>query len=219
MFFYGFRYYDPVTGRWPNRDPAEEQGGLNLYGFVGNDGINRWDYLGLSQALSWSLFAHWLGGSGTPVKLSWSDFDNMGSAKSTMKNLWVYTNLSTLKNLCKNAPDGRSHVSGPVGSKATFAFQNNATPFISAWSADAVNHDSGITIDHDCEKKECSLEFGLDLEAYDDADFNPGDSFGPGGLIQDDWLIWVRDDVPGVGADFRIYALDYMKTSQTVGYQ
>ena len=21
MFFYGFRYYDPVTGRWPSRDP------------------------------------------------------------------------------------------------------------------------------------------------------------------------------------------------------
>jgi RHS repeat-associated protein len=21
MFYYGFRYYDPVTGRWPNRDP------------------------------------------------------------------------------------------------------------------------------------------------------------------------------------------------------
>jgi hypothetical protein len=33
-------------GRWINRDPIEERGGNNLYGFVGNDGINRWDYLG-----------------------------------------------------------------------------------------------------------------------------------------------------------------------------
>jgi len=45
--YYGFRYYDPETGRWPNRDPIEEEGGLNLYGFVGNDGVNFIDFLGL----------------------------------------------------------------------------------------------------------------------------------------------------------------------------
>ena len=48
-YYYGFRYYDPVTGRWASRDPIEEEGGLNLYGFVGNDGVNAWDYLGLSS--------------------------------------------------------------------------------------------------------------------------------------------------------------------------
>ncbi|MCH8541890.1 MAG: RHS repeat-associated core domain-containing protein [Opitutales bacterium] len=47
--YYGFRYYDPETGRWPNRDPIEEEGGLNLYGFVGNDGVNAWDVLGLQR--------------------------------------------------------------------------------------------------------------------------------------------------------------------------
>ena len=46
--YYGYRYYDPVTGRWPSRDPIEERGGVNLYGFVGNDGLNRNDYLGLA---------------------------------------------------------------------------------------------------------------------------------------------------------------------------
>ena len=45
--YYGYRYYDPVTGRWPSRDPIGERGGVNLYGFVGNDVVNRWDYLGL----------------------------------------------------------------------------------------------------------------------------------------------------------------------------
>ena len=47
MAYYGYRYYDPKTGRWPSRDPIEEEGGLNLYGFVGNDGVNWWDRLGL----------------------------------------------------------------------------------------------------------------------------------------------------------------------------
>ena len=45
--FYQYRYYDPVTGRWPSRDPIEEEGGMNLYGFVSNNSISRNDYLGL----------------------------------------------------------------------------------------------------------------------------------------------------------------------------
>ena len=44
---YGYRYYDAVTGRWPSRDPIGERGGINLYGFVGNDGVNWADILGL----------------------------------------------------------------------------------------------------------------------------------------------------------------------------
>jgi len=47
LLYYGFRYYDPSTGRWLNRDPIAEQGGVNLYGFVGNDGVNSWDLLGM----------------------------------------------------------------------------------------------------------------------------------------------------------------------------
>jgi RHS repeat-associated protein len=44
--YYAYRYYDPLTGRWPSRDPIEEEGGINLYGFVGNDGIGEIDVLG-----------------------------------------------------------------------------------------------------------------------------------------------------------------------------
>jgi RHS repeat-associated protein len=46
LYYYGYRYYDPQTGKWPSRDPIEEEGGVNLYGFVGNDGVNWWDLLG-----------------------------------------------------------------------------------------------------------------------------------------------------------------------------
>jgi RHS repeat-associated protein len=51
FYYYGYRYYDPVTGRWPSRDPIEEWGGLNLYGFGVNSGINNIDYLGLQVPL------------------------------------------------------------------------------------------------------------------------------------------------------------------------
>jgi RHS repeat-associated protein len=43
------RYYSPQFGRWTKRDPIEEQGGWNLYGMVGNDPVDRWDFLGLSE--------------------------------------------------------------------------------------------------------------------------------------------------------------------------
>ncbi|MBK1884771.1 RHS repeat-associated core domain-containing protein, partial [Luteolibacter pohnpeiensis] len=44
---YGYRYYLTELGRWPSRDPIGEQGGLNLYRFVGNDVLNNRDLLGL----------------------------------------------------------------------------------------------------------------------------------------------------------------------------
>lgn len=40
-------YYNPTTGRWLSRDPIAEQGGLNLYGFVLNNGVNNIDPVGL----------------------------------------------------------------------------------------------------------------------------------------------------------------------------
>ena len=48
VHYYGYRYYKPDLGRWINRDPIEEEGGLNLYAIVDNNGQNMSDYLGLS---------------------------------------------------------------------------------------------------------------------------------------------------------------------------
>lgn len=45
--YYGYRYYDANVVRWPSRDLIEERGGMNLYGFVGNFGVNLTDVLGL----------------------------------------------------------------------------------------------------------------------------------------------------------------------------
>src|SRR5688572_18922637 len=40
-------FYNPNTGRWLNRDPIAEAGGLNLNGFVQNNPLNTIDPLGL----------------------------------------------------------------------------------------------------------------------------------------------------------------------------
>lgn len=46
LIYYNCRNYEPVSGRWINMDPIQEQGGIYLYGFVANDGVNKWDVLG-----------------------------------------------------------------------------------------------------------------------------------------------------------------------------
>src|SRR5438105_1139205 len=40
-------HYDPRIGRFLSRDPIGETGGFNLYGYCGNDPVNRNDPLGL----------------------------------------------------------------------------------------------------------------------------------------------------------------------------
>lgn len=50
LYYYGYRYYDPVTGRWPSRDPLGERAGDNLYEMVLNNPIHFVDVLGLRVA-------------------------------------------------------------------------------------------------------------------------------------------------------------------------
>ena len=47
LYDYIKRPYSPKLQRFISRDPIGERGGLNLYGFCGNDPINKWDYLGM----------------------------------------------------------------------------------------------------------------------------------------------------------------------------
>jgi RHS repeat-associated protein len=47
LLYYGYRFYSPELGRWTNRDPIEEDGGENLYGFAGNTPTDNIDRTGL----------------------------------------------------------------------------------------------------------------------------------------------------------------------------
>jgi len=48
--YYGYRYYNTGLGRWVNRDPIGENGGMNLYGMVGSNPVSGIDSLGLYEA-------------------------------------------------------------------------------------------------------------------------------------------------------------------------
>jgi RHS repeat-associated protein len=67
LIYYGYRYYSPQTGRWVNRDPLEEDGGVDLYAFLANNAISSIDLLGLARrqqiregTLSYSCNCGWI---------------------------------------------------------------------------------------------------------------------------------------------------------------
>ena len=103
---YGYRYYDPSTGRWPNRDPLGERGGRNLYGFVRNNPISLFDYLGLKCTEA-------IGKNGqpriifdpAPPKGGWKavslDFEKGGSAQAQLIDTISVTWEASVVVMCK----------------------------------------------------------------------------------------------------------------------
>ncbi|MCB1227571.1 MAG: RHS repeat-associated core domain-containing protein, partial [Verrucomicrobiales bacterium] len=65
LAYYGYRYYDPVTGRWPSRDPIGEMGGVNVYGMLGNGPPNDVDRVGLVPSALVSAIASAISALGT----------------------------------------------------------------------------------------------------------------------------------------------------------
>lgn len=48
LLYYGYRYYSPSLGRWMNRDPLGEEGGVGLYATAQNSTLGSIDPLGLA---------------------------------------------------------------------------------------------------------------------------------------------------------------------------
>jgi RHS repeat-associated protein len=49
LLYYGYRYYDPVAGRWISKDPIGERGGISLYSFLSNQCVQNVDVLGKNE--------------------------------------------------------------------------------------------------------------------------------------------------------------------------
>jgi RHS repeat-associated protein len=56
LLYYGFRYYQPASGKWISRDPIEEGGGEDLYAILQADAINNVDFLGMSYVTYLHIF-------------------------------------------------------------------------------------------------------------------------------------------------------------------
>jgi RHS repeat-associated protein len=62
LVYYGARYYGPTLGRWLNRDPIAQQGGLNIYGFIQNSPVNGIDFDGMEFSFTGALTTMGIGG-------------------------------------------------------------------------------------------------------------------------------------------------------------
>ncbi len=78
LHYYGLRYYSDETGRWINKDPINELGGLNLYVIANNNVIDGWDLLG--KRMSGSFKVKGTGHHIVPVEL-WEMFGFPDEAK------------------------------------------------------------------------------------------------------------------------------------------
>ena len=58
LVYYNYRHLNPLDGRWISRDPIEEEGGWNLFAFVGNKIFNQSDILGLICTIEYSIKLH-----------------------------------------------------------------------------------------------------------------------------------------------------------------
>jgi len=61
---YLYRYYDASPQRWINRDPIEEEGGINVYGYVGNNALYWYDPSGQDPAMACQALAQGLKAAG-----------------------------------------------------------------------------------------------------------------------------------------------------------
>ncbi len=117
LYYYGYRYYDPVTGRWPSRDPIEEKGGMNLYGFVRNDGVNLVDLKGLT-GWAFNYPSDWSDNNSGPgandgiprmddhLRGSYEPYDNLG------ENDWWEENQAEL--IAKHKQNAKNEISAQV---------------------------------------------------------------------------------------------------------
>ena len=107
LLYYGYRYYNPDTGRWLNRDPIGEEGGLNLTGIVSNAVTMSYDALGLAEKEELSqlkrrilnhteslagtyemtarLLQHYLTGKGKPYRLDGSWIAGVHATKEAIE--------------------------------------------------------------------------------------------------------------------------------------
>ena len=138
LYYYGYRYYNPGTGRWLSRDPIGEKGGVNLYGIVFNRPLNGVDTDGrqsfpinyenpkMPRTLSEGLLLSFLDNIGLPVnhidETKWFlEYDTRAKQATSKANAFFERRIN--KRLCERtsklvysrfvvAPDSELH---PVG--------------------------------------------------------------------------------------------------------
>jgi hypothetical protein len=129
--FYGFRYYDPETGRWPNRDPMGENGGINLYGFASNASLILFDLLGLEIHHLYSA-TQWQYKQKQHLYL-W---------------VWEYAGTSWVNHTIQSTEDKVSLITSVKGDDGSFKYKNSFSLII--WNVDIASSTKAVEFDCPC---------------------------------------------------------------------
>ena len=108
---------------WPSRDPIEEDGVENLYGFVSNNGVNNWDYLGLLNVF---------GGDYDAGILEYPSLSN-GAQSSGLEDAFPNPNKDVYEKTCNDQFGKSFHYVG-----GTDVWTSPVFP-VSEWSLVAIN--------------------------------------------------------------------------------
>jgi RHS repeat-associated protein len=114
-----FRCYDPKLGRWLSPDPIGEEGGINLYGYVGNGPTTLIDPLGQDAALppGWHGF-------GQPYDASSNPFTSDGRDEAISSILGFVGDLGQgCNDLFRNVTGQPIEALGPIGAEYGSAFR------------------------------------------------------------------------------------------------
>ena len=200
VLYYGFRYYSPRMGRWINRDPIEEEGGVNLYGMVGNDAVNAWDYLGLCWGRARAVSHYVLGGGNVTLGGIGCESDVASSARAGRKD-WMENTVELSAEADAQALDCASKTTDTVTCSDTI-FVNSGVWWIGQVAL-AAEAECDIEIDCDtCKWKfDCKVTFEMNDRFENPTDFD--NSLGHNGGGVRGWLLDVKDDLE-VGTPFDV---------------
>ena len=152
MNYYGYRYYASDAGRWINRDPIKERGGLNVYMFCSNSTIDKYDYLGMDDSAAV-----------TTVLLGLLDYDAIVDGATTLNYCPTSTPASSYSFLNFNGnmpptagiellmpPNGSfpESISIPVSSIGSFVWKKCCSPSSSSSTSQNGSWDIGGTINY-----------------------------------------------------------------------
>ncbi len=79
IYHYRHRWYSPAIGRWMSSDPIGERGGINLYGYVGENPTSRTDSSGLDYGEAGTLYPPYNNQKMDPNRTCWATLYGAGA--------------------------------------------------------------------------------------------------------------------------------------------
>ena len=135
---------------------------MNLYGFVGNNGVNQWDVLGLLDSAE--ALNHYKGGTRTAKRMSFDDIDTSSVKPSQFAKVQKKIDGSTSPRTVK------------IDDKLPFTTSGDQALFLGNIT---LRLQGDFTV-----KEGCKWEFSGTLKSYDDYyDFNASTHRGPIGEL------------------------------------